>query len=274
MKDLSTLEDWIDPVCDRATWNSHGDWTMAHWSEVDSTNSAAHRALHSGMNPRLLHRTAFTADCQHKGRGQNSRVWSGDADQDLAMSVLLTRSLPSGCPFALNLAVSLSVLEGIEGFLPQIQSASLEIKWPNDIMLRGKKTGGILIENNWRGNSWASAVIGIGINVGGAHPYPNASRLMERSKTSSSSVLHLQKKVLDRLDSRLAEMGSPEALLRQFHERLMGWGRSQRWQLDGQEIRGILERIDLDGRLCVLGASGTTCHSPGEVGWLGMEPDE
>ena len=38
------------------------------------------------------------------------------------------------------------------------------------------------------------------------------------------------------------------------------------------EIRGTLEAVDLDGRLCVLGEDGMQCHAPGEVGWLGMEP--
>ena len=65
-----------------------------------------------------------------------------------------------------------------------------------------------------------------------------------------------------------------EALLRQYHERLMGWGKAQRWQLDGVEIRGTLEAIDLEGRLCIaLPDGGSQCFSPGEAGWLGMEPD-
>ena len=270
MEDLRTPLDWIDPVYGPAAWTSHGPWALAHWPQVDSTNSTAHRALHSGIDQKALHRTVYAAAHQLQGRGQNTRVWSGEAGKDLAISVLLTQSLPSACPFALNLAVSLAVLEGIESHLPQIQSASLEIKWPNDIMLKGKKAGGILIENNWRGNSWASAVIGIGLNVGGKAPYPNATQLMEQIETDSISLL--EQRILNRLNGRLSEMASPEALLRQYHGRLMGWGRKQRWQLDGTEIRGVLEGIDLEGRLCVLDASGMSCHAPGEVGWLGMEP--
>lgn len=272
VKDLHTPLDWIDPTCGPATWTSHGPWTIGHWPQVDSTNSTAHRALHSGITPAALHRTVYTAAHQFQGRGQNTRVWSGEAGKDLAMSILLTQSLPSASPFALNLAVSLSVLEGIESRLPQFQSAALEIKWPNDIMLKGKKAGGILIENNWRGNSWSSAVIGIGLNVGGNAPYPNAIRLMAPSETNAASISLLEEHILNRLDARLSEMASSDALLRQYHERLLGWGCQQRWQLDGKEIRGVLERIDLDGRLCVLNASGMSCHAPGEVGWLGMEP--
>ena len=144
-------------------------------------------------------------------------------------------------------------------------------------MLDGGKAGGILIENSWRGSGWSSAIIGIGINVAGRPPYPNAVRLLKHPLNPAESHLQvdaIRAAILRRLDDRLAEMASPEALLRQYHERLMGWGKAQRWQLDGVEIRGTLEAIDLEGRLCVaLPDGGSQCFSPGEAGWLGMEPD-
>ena len=103
-------------------------------------------------------------------------------------------------------------------------------------------------------------------------PYPNATNLLATGE-DVNALPRLQSAILSRLDNRLSEMASPEALLRQYHERLLGWGRRQRWQFDGQEIRGVLEGVDLDGRLCVLGEDGMHCHAPGEVGWLGMEPE-
>jgi BirA family biotin operon repressor/biotin-[acetyl-CoA-carboxylase] ligase len=188
------------------------------------------------------------------------------------MSILLTEGLPDHHPFSLNLAVSLAVLEGIESALPRVATRGLEVKWPNDIMLKGRKAGGILIENSWRGSRWASAVIGVGLNVFGTAPYPNATKLLATNE-DANALPRLQSAILRRLDNRLSELNSPKALLRQYHERLLGWGRRQRWQFDGQEIRGVLEGVDLDGRLCVLGKDGMHCHASGEVGWLGMEPE-
>jgi BirA family biotin operon repressor/biotin-[acetyl-CoA-carboxylase] ligase len=188
------------------------------------------------------------------------------------MSVLLTEGLPDHHPFSLNLAVSLAVIEGIESALPRMATRGLEVKWPNDIMMKGRKAGGILIENSWRGSSWASAVIGVGLNVFGTAPYPNATRLLTTNE-DANALSQLQSAILKRLNNRLSELNSPKALLRQYHERLLGWGQRQRWQFDGQEIRGVLEGVDLDGRLCVLGKDGMQCHAPGEVGWLGMEPE-
>ena len=272
MKDVDSPFDSTDPVCGPAEWNREASWRIGHWAEVDSTNSCAHRALHSAAEASRLHRTVFTADHQTRGRGQHARTWTGESGSDLAMSVLLTDGLPDHHPFSLNLAVSLAVLEGIESALPRGAARGLEVKWPNDIMLKGRKAGGILIENSWRGSRWASAVIGVGLNVFGTAPYPNATNLLTTGE-APNALPRLQSAILNRLDNRLSEMASPEALLRQYHERLLGWGRRQRWQFDGQEIRGVLEGVDLDGRLCVLGEDGMHCHAPGEVGWLGMEPE-
>ena len=85
-------------------------------------------------------------------------------------------------------------------------------------------------------------------------PYPNAVRLLPTQASVAESHLHvdaLRAAILRRLDARLSELGSPEALLREYHQRLLGWGQAQRWQLDGSKFGGILESIDLDGRLCV-----------------------
>lgn len=275
MKDPRTP--WSDDVGGLAQRRAIPPWTLLSWPSLDSTNAAAHRLLHKTDNlGDGLHRHVLSTLEQTAGRGQQNRPWHGDRGADIAMSAVLTRELPEGQPFVLNLAVSLAVLEGVESVLPNLAQRRWEIKWPNDLMLDGKKAGGILIENSWRGHQWASAVVGIGVNVGGRPPFPNAVRLLPPTTPAAESHLWvdaLRASILRRLDDRLAECPSPEVLLRHFHERLLGWGQAQRWQLDGEEIRGVLERIDLEGRLCVVQSDGNrACFSPGEVGWLGMEP--
>lgn len=256
---------------DPASCSFPGRWTLCEWPETDSTNSAALKALRTAPGGTLDH-VAITVDRQTAGRGQQHRPWSQEAGRDLAMTLILTRELPSTTPFALNLAVSLGVLEAVEATIPRVGGEALQVKWPNDIFWRGHKAGGILIENSWRGAEWSSAVIGIGINLSGRPPYPNATRLLAAEETPVDMLAALRLAVLDRIEKRRSQMGHPEALLQLFHQRLHGWGRAQRWQLDGMPVRGVLESIDLEGRLCVSTDGKQHCFSPGEVGWLGLEP--
>ena len=248
-----------------------GRWSALGWDTTDSTNSRALQALKSAPQHSLDH-FAIHVNEQTAGRGQQQRAWTQEANRDLVMTLILTRNLPAAHPFALNLAISLAVLEGIGDALPAINVDGLEIKWPNDIMWRGRKAGGVLIENSWRGSHWASAVIGIGVNVAGAPPYPNATPLQPEIENAAHTIENLRRSILQRSEQRLAEMTHPQALLQQFHQRLHGWGQLQRWQLDGHPVRGILESIDIEGRLCVSENGVKHCFSPGEVGWLGLEP--
>lgn len=215
---------------------------------------------------------ALTVDHQTAGRGQQQRRWSMVNERDLALTMILTKDLPAATPFALNLAVSLAVLEAIEKTIPQVRGDALQIKWPNDIFWKGRKAGGILIENSWRGSLWSSTVVGIGLNLAGQPPFPNATRLLNPEKVDAQTASDLRLAILDRTDKRLSELRHPEALLQQFHQRLHGWGQAQRWQLDGTPVSGVLESIDLEGRLCVASEGRQHCFSPGEVGWLGLEP--
>lgn len=254
--------------------SSIGRWTLLEWERVRSTNSLAMQALKALPTAAWDH-IALTATEQTEGRGQQQRVWSQNAPEDVVLTLVMSKGLPSPLPFTLNLAVSLAVIEAIEDVIPTLRGDELKVKWPNDIMWRGKKAGGILIENNWRGNRWSSAVIGIGLNLTGVPSYPNATQLLSGSKpldTARDMRAALLQAIPLRLDARMAELTHPEALLQQYHQRLLGWGVAQRWQLDGTEVRGILESIDMDGRLCVLENGVGRCFSPGEVGWLGMEP--
>jgi BirA family biotin operon repressor/biotin-[acetyl-CoA-carboxylase] ligase len=271
---LNTPSFWSDPVGGQGTLQQGQTWRILRWPQLDSTNAAAQRLLQKipAQSLHLAHQTVISSGHQTQGKGQQSRPWHSEPNADLSMTVVLTKGLPNTCPFALNLAVSLAVLEGTESALPNLATSPWEIKWPNDLMLRGKKAGGILIENSWRGAQWSSAVVGIGLNLAGIAPYPNATRLLKPDQDPLPALDKIQSLILDKLHQKLAEVHTPEILLRQFHERLLGWGKAQRWQLDGKEIRGVLESISLQGKLCVMEATGQNCYSPGEVGWLGMEP--
>jgi len=134
--------------------------------------------------------TVVLAEKQTSGKGRKDRVWYSAPDSNLTFSILLTKDkfLTSNSSL-INFAASLSVAFSIEN-LYQLKT---ELKWPNDVLLEGKKTSGILIEATSQGNKIERFVIGIGINVNqpsfqGTFNYPPTSirnelgRNVEREK--------------------------------------------------------------------------------------------
>lgn len=130
------------------------------WLEqTGSTNDEARAAAQSGApNGHVV-----WADQQLRGRGSSGRSWSSTSGQDLLVSIVdrLPLALPHLPP--LTLAVGLGVARAVDTLLEGARRA--EVKWPNDVLLGGKKCAGILVEASTSGSTVESLVIGIGLNV-------------------------------------------------------------------------------------------------------------
>jgi BirA family transcriptional regulator, biotin operon repressor / biotin---[acetyl-CoA-carboxylase] ligase len=120
-------------------------WPRLHLRRVDSTNARARELAVAGAP----HGTLVTAAEQTAGRGRQGRVWSAPAGRGLLMSVLLR-----DWPRLLPLGAAVAVAETVGG--------EAAIKWPNDVLLRDHKVGGILAEGRPQ-DGWM--VLGIGLNV-------------------------------------------------------------------------------------------------------------
>ena len=137
--------------------------------------------------------TVVLAETQTQGKGRKDRVWYSAPESNLTFSILITNSKlllknSNLISFAASLAVSVSIEN-----LFQIKT---DLKWPNDVLINGKKTSGILLESSSIGNKINRLVIGIGINVNqnsfqGTFNYPPTSirielgRNVEREKLLS-----------------------------------------------------------------------------------------
>jgi len=125
---------------------------------VDSTNNYAAKLLKEGE---IGHGTVILADEQTAGRGQRGAVWDSKPADNLLMSLfVMPANLSVADQVALTHFASLSVLQVLRKF-----GISAEIKWPNDVLVDGKKIAGILIENSIASGRIVSSVIGIGLNV-------------------------------------------------------------------------------------------------------------
>ena len=151
--------------------------TFVYAEELSSTNTflmdKKNGYNHSG--------TVVIAERQTAGRGRKDRVWYSAPDSNLTFSILLTNNkILAGNSSLINFAASLAIASSIENLF-QLKT---EVKWPNDVLINGKKTSGILIESSSQGNRIERFVIGIGINVNqpsfqGTFNYPPTSIRIE-----------------------------------------------------------------------------------------------
>lgn len=126
---------------------------------VDSTNNYAMAQIHAGIAKDGM---AYFAHHQTNGKGQRGKQWQTAKGQNIILSVVFavdTLQLPQ--PYLFNMLIANTV----QHFFAQYALKSTTIKWPNDIYWCDRKAGGILIENNYRGNKWNWTVVGIGLNI-------------------------------------------------------------------------------------------------------------
>jgi BirA family biotin operon repressor/biotin-[acetyl-CoA-carboxylase] ligase len=128
------------------------------WERAPSTNDLAHAGAGRGAPEGAV----WLAEEQTLGRGRQGRTWRCGAHRGLLVSCLLRPRLePETRPGLLSLAAALGVCEGLR----QATGLPLRTKWPNDLVLDGRKLAGMLVEA--RRGTPAHAVVGIGVNV---HP--------------------------------------------------------------------------------------------------------
>lgn len=127
------------------------------FESIDSTNSCAKAVAGCGAGEG----TVVIAEHQTEGRGRHGRVWQSVPHENLMFSIVLRPRLsPEGLNL-LPLYVAVAVSDAIERFT----GLKPECKWPNDVLLEGKKVAGILIEGSYKQNAVDYVVVGVGINV-------------------------------------------------------------------------------------------------------------
>ncbi len=166
-------------------------WTIDKFDELPSTNDEARARVNNG---RAKHEEVIQAAHQTAGRGRlPKRDWKDERGKSLLMSVILKdvqRSFVELAPYVAALSVTQSIRTFLQGYLPYFEQGRVRIKWPNDLILDGKKFCGILSEAVWTGDELKAVVIGIGMNV-------NQQSFNDKLQTSATSVFCTVKRTLD-----------------------------------------------------------------------------
>lgn len=129
---------------------------VVHLAATESTNRLALEAAQSGAT-----RGIWVADEQTAGRGRGGHSWHSVRGDGLYVSVLVTPELPLEKALWLSLATGLAAQQAIE----QTTGLRIDLRWPNDLLLNGRKLGGILVESSVEMARLRYAVLGVGINV-------------------------------------------------------------------------------------------------------------
>lgn len=199
----------------------------------DSTNDEARREGFDGAADGHV----IVADSQRKGRGSHGRSWESPPGDDLYLSIVARPELALGHLPPLTLAVGLGVAEAVERVLGPSCSA-VEVKWPNDVRISGKKCAGILVEASSVGAELGPVVIGIGVNVNRA-TWPEA---LEATATSLYAASGCERR-LDRAVVLAAILDAVELWMDRFAS------------LGGEPVVAALEsRLALRGQQVRIGA--------------------
>ena len=261
------LPEMLKPLLRGTIFDAQTHQTLLHhFYKIGSTNTAAMAAAAEGAPEGSV----FVAEEQTAGRGRGAHVWHSAQSSGIYCSVILRPALPPAEVLVLSLAAGLAVQAAIQ----QVDSrVNADLKWPNDLLIDGKKFCGILTEMHAEVTRVRYIVVGIGINVN-QPSFPKelsdqatSLRLATGSEWSRVELTVALLKSLDHEYRQLIEQpNARQSILRRFVER-SSWvqGKKVRIEENGASFEGITKGLDERGFLQVQTAQGLQTVLSGTV---------
>ena len=241
---------------------------LVYLETVDSTNDLAKKLADQGAPEGTL----VVADEQTGGKGRRGRAWCTPKGSAIAMTIVLRPDIRPELASMVTLVMGLSVAKAIGSLYP----VSVGIKWPNDVVVNGKKICGILTEMSAQIDYINYIVIGVGINVSN-EIFPE-----EVAATATSLYLltgvrisraKLAAKIMAEFEKYYAlylKTQDLSGLMNEYNSHLINRGRSVRVLDPRQEYTGVAQGINQSGELLVQTEDGTAHVSSGEVSVRGV----
>lgn len=259
MPDL-LLPDMLAPQLNGTLFGKH----IHHYYKIGSTNTVAMEAASAGAPEGSV----FLAEQQTAGRGRGANQWHSARSTGIYCSVLLRPALPPSDMLVLTLATGLAVHSAVQ----EIDSRVVpDLKWPNDVLIGGKKVCGILTEMNAEITRVRYIVAGIGINVNQSSFPPDLQNLAISLRLATGtdwSRVELCAALLKSVDreyrSLLENPDATTSILRRFQERSSS-ARGQQVEVVEGGIEGVTEGLDSRGFLQVRTSQGLRTVLSGTV---------
>lgn len=229
------------------------DVPILAFDEIDSTNAEARRRAEAGEAGPLW----ITALRQSAGRGRRGRAWDTGVGDNLAATLLTTSDLPPAEAAQVSFVAALAASDLARAYLPP---GLVRLKWPNDLMVAGRKAAGILVESGRAPDGRLWLAVGMGVNLArapadverpatsfaanGADPPPAPRQALERLAQAFTAWLG----VWD-------EQGFA-AIAEAWTARAQGLGRPCVARLGAETVEGVAEGLDVDGALRLRLADG------------------
>jgi BirA family biotin operon repressor/biotin-[acetyl-CoA-carboxylase] ligase len=240
------LPEILRPLVRRTIFDAH----LHHFYKIGSTNNVAMAAAAEGAPEGSV----FLAEEQTAGRGRGANSWQSPQSAGIYCSVILRPALPPSDVLALSLAAGLAVQAAIHEVDSRIE---VDLKWPNDVLINGKKVCGILTEMNAEATRVRYIVVGIGINVNQASFSKDLPAISLQLATGSEwSRVELAGALLKSLDREYRQLvddaDSKESVVQRFAKK-SSWvmGKRVRIEENGSAFEGTTEGLDPRGFLQV-----------------------
>lgn len=224
-----------------------------HFQCIESTNTWAKNHI-DFLDPDQL--TCITASEQTHGRGRFERKWVSPKGVNLYATYYFC--IPHKAPYLFNISQLLSI--SCSKILEDLRF-SPEIKWPNDLLLEGKKVAGILCETV-SSPAFLSIILGIGLNINMSE---EASKTIDQPATSLKQISHKQwsiEEILQKLTSQFLEdlhllQNKGFQTFRPYYEKHLAFkGQSIKLQDGNRTLSGICEGVSKNGSLVILSPDG------------------
>ena len=229
-----------------AALQAHGLELPLHvFAQIDSTNDEARRRLSAGA-PAW---TVIVADEQTAGRGRLGCRWTSPPGAGVLMSVALR---PQIDPARLNRLTMLGAVAALRALRRWFPPEAVSLKWPNDVLLRGRKVAGVLPEAVFVGEMFAGAVLGVGVNVNGDF---SADPDLAGRATSMAEVWGAPLDRAEVLAALLAHLWEAypalahDDLFTAWRDALAMLGAPVTVTTPGGALSGVAESVDRDGAL-------------------------